>query len=93
MSEFLSKLTNFIGLILLISGIGLLAVKFVKPHLFKNQDLVLVVAFLVSSGLLFWFGGHYSISNKKEPQFILALLTLPAVFYTFETLMIRSKKL
>jgi hypothetical protein len=92
MSEFISKLTNFIAIALLLSGMGLIAVKFLKPHLFKNQDIVLIVAFFLTSGLLIWFGGDYSISFKKEPQFTLAFLALPAVFYSFEMLKIRASK-
>lgn len=92
MSDFLSKLTNFIGLILLASGLSPIAIKFMKPQLFKPQDTILSVAFLLSAGLLFWFGGHYSLIYKKEPQFTLAFLTLPAVFYTFEMIRMRASR-
>lgn len=92
MSEFLAKLTNFIAIVLLLSGMSLIAIKFLKPHLFKNQDIVLIIAFFIASWLLIWFGGDYSIAYKKEPQFTLAFLTLPAVFYTFQILGMRRNK-
>ncbi|MBW4618818.1 MAG: hypothetical protein KME17_05605 [Cyanosarcina radialis HA8281-LM2] len=88
MSNFLSKLPNLVSTILIIAGIGLCLVPVFRPQLFKRQDILLVLLFFVSAALLLWKGKYLD----ERPQWSLILLSIPAIFYTIETLLLRHKK-
>jgi hypothetical protein len=81
---------NLIGTILIIAALGLSALPFVRPNLFRRQDIVLIIVFFVAGLILFstnrWHG-------KELIQFNLILMTISAVFYTVESIRLRSKNI
>ncbi|MFB2769358.1 Ycf66 family protein [Pelatocladus sp. BLCC-F211] len=79
---------NLIGTILIIAALALSALPFVRPNLFRRQDIVLIIVFLISGFILFFNDRWY---GKELIQFNLILLTISAIFYTFESIRLRSK--
>jgi hypothetical membrane protein len=88
MSDFLSKLPNLVSTILILAGIGLCLVAVFRPQLFKRQDVFLVFLFFISAALLLWKGKYLD----ERSEWGLILLSIPAIFYTIETLYLRHKK-
>lgn len=72
---------------LIITAILLSLISIVRPQLFQQQYILLILAFLISGGLL-WSKGS---SIKELPQLSLILLTVSAIFYTIECLRLQSK--
>ncbi|MBF2007651.1 Ycf66 family protein [Chlorogloeopsis fritschii PCC 9212] len=81
---------NLIGVILIIAAISLCALPFTRPQLFRRQDIVLIIVFFISGSILLFQNRWY---NKELTQFNLILLAIPAIYYTFESLRLRSKNL
>ncbi|MDZ7959600.1 MAG: Ycf66 family protein [Aulosira sp. DedQUE10] len=79
--------TTLVGNILIISAIALCVVPFLRPKIFKRQDILLIAAFLIS-GLNLIFNGKYL---DELPQFSLILLAASSLFYTVESLRLRIK--
>ncbi|MBD6620305.1 hypothetical protein FNW02_32115 [Komarekiella sp. 'clone 1'] len=79
--------TNLIGNILILAAISLCVVPLLRPKIFKRQDVLLIIAFLIS-GLSLLFQGRYL---NELPQFSLILLTASAIFYTAESIRLRIK--
>jgi hypothetical protein len=73
--------------VLIISAILLSIISIARPQLFQQQYILLILAFLISGGLLWSKGNHI----KELPQLTLILLTVTAIFYTFECLRLQSK--
>lgn len=80
---------SILGTILLINAIFLSAIGFFRPKLFNRQDILLIVTFFICGGIFFSQGRIYD----QLPQIILMLLTAPAVFYTFENVRLRNRKM
>lgn len=64
--------------VLIITAILLSLISIVRPQLFQQQYILLILAFLISGGLL-WSKGNYI---KELPNLSLILLTVTAIFYT-----------
>ncbi|BAZ67133.1 MAG: Ycf66 family protein [Pelatocladus maniniholoensis HA4357-MV3] len=79
---------NLIGTILIIAALALSALPFVRPSLFRRQDIVLIIVFLIAGFILFFNDRWY---GKELIQFNLILLTISAIFYTVESIRLRSK--
>ncbi|BAZ12257.1 hypothetical protein NIES4071_40870 [Calothrix sp. NIES-4071] len=73
--------------VLIITAIALSLISIVRPQLFQQQYILLILAFLISGGLL-WSKGS---SLKELQQLSLILLTVAAIFYTVECLRLQSK--
>jgi hypothetical protein len=73
--------------ILVLAGISLSIIPFVRSQLFQKEDVMLILAFFISASLLSSKGR----SIGDLPQLSLILLTITALFYTFELLRMRSK--
>ncbi len=72
---------------LIITAIALSLISLVRPQSFQRQYILLILAFLISGGLL-WSKGS---SIKELPNLSLILLTVTAIFYTAECLRLQSK--
>ncbi|MDM9379730.1 Ycf66 family protein [Chlorogloeopsis sp. ULAP01] len=81
---------NLIGIILIIAAISLCALPFTRPQLFRRQDIVLIAAFFISGSILLFQKRWY---NKELTQFNLILLAVTAIYYTFESIRLRSKNI
>ncbi|PMB38797.1 hypothetical protein CEN40_08280 [Fischerella thermalis CCMEE 5205] len=79
---------NLIGTILIIAALALSAMPFVRPNLFRRQDIVLIIVFFIAGFILFFTNRWY---GKELIQFNLILLTISAIFYTVESIRLRSK--
>ncbi|OUL19314.1 hypothetical protein BV378_10545 [Nostoc sp. RF31YmG] len=79
--------TNFIGSILILAAMALSAVPFVKPKIFKRQDVLLIIGFLIA-GINLLLQGKYL---DELPQFSLVLLAISALFYTVESFRLRLR--
>ncbi|GAA6614585.1 Ycf66 family protein [Scytonema sp. NUACC26] len=79
---------NILGTILIITAIALSALVFLRPKIFKRQDIVLIVVFIICGIILLSQGSIYD----QLPQIILMLLTATAVSYTIDSLRLRSRK-
>lgn len=79
---------NILGTILIITVIALSALSFLRPKIFKRQDIVLIVVFVICGIILFSEGTIYD----RLPQIILMLLTATAVSYTVDSLRLRNSK-
>ncbi|NJL09922.1 MAG: hypothetical protein HC908_06270 [Calothrix sp. SM1_7_51] len=79
---------NLLGNFLLIGALSMCAIFFLRPQLFKKQDIFLIFIFFICAFILIsqdrWF-------NKEILQFNLILLTIPAIYYTFEIYRLRRK--
>lgn len=73
--------------VLIITAILLSIISIARPQLFQQQYILLILAFLISGGLL-WPKVDYI---KELPQLSLILLTVAAIFYTVECLRLQSK--
>ncbi|RUS98055.1 hypothetical protein DSM106972_082740 [Dulcicalothrix desertica PCC 7102] len=73
--------------VLIITAILLSLISIVRPQLFQQQYILLILAFLISGGLL-WSKGD---SIKELPNLSLILLTVTAIFYTVECLRLQNK--
>lgn len=80
---------NSLGIILITVALFLSAVPFVRPNLFQRQDILLIIVFFIC-GLILLFPNK--LYTQGLTQFNLILLIFPAVFYTFESLLLRNKK-
>lgn len=80
---------NFLGIILITVALFLSAVPFVRPNLFRRQDIVLIIVFFICGFILQFQNLFYS---QGLAQFNLILLMFPAIFYTFESLLLRNRK-
>jgi hypothetical membrane protein len=88
MSNFLSKLPNLVSTILIMAGIALCLVPVFRPQLFKRQDIFSILLFFISAALLLWKGKYL----EERAEWSLILLSIPAIFYTIESLYLRHKK-
>ncbi|MBW4613564.1 MAG: hypothetical protein KME21_09815 [Desmonostoc vinosum HA7617-LM4] len=79
--------TILVGNILIIAAIALCVLPFVRPQLFKRQDILVIAAFLIA-GINLLLNGKYL---DDLPQFSLIILAASAVFYTAETMRLRMK--
>mgnify|MGYP001795113411 CR=1 FL=1 len=78
---------NLLGFILIIVALGLGVLTFISSKSFKRQDILLIVAYLIS-GIIFlnqkWF-------RQELTQINIILLTIPALAYTVESVRLRMK--
>ncbi|MBH8564790.1 hypothetical protein I8748_21830 [Nostoc sp. CENA67] len=79
---------NLIGIILIVIALILGILPWIRPQNFRRQDIVLILVFLICGSILLSQQRWY---NKELTQFNLILLTLPAVFYTFENITLRNR--
>ncbi|MER3493713.1 MAG: hypothetical protein C4323_16190 [Mastigocladus sp. ERB_26_2] len=79
---------NLIGTILIIAAIALSVMPFLRPKLFRRQDIILIIVYFIAGFILFFTDRWY---GKELIQFNLILLTISAIFYTFESIRLRSK--
>jgi hypothetical protein len=79
---------NLIGAVLIVTALALAAFAFLRPTLFRKLDTLVIAAFLISGIILFSRDRLYD----EFPQFILILLTVPAIFYAIENIRIRRNK-
>ncbi|ARV58473.1 hypothetical protein BZZ01_07305 [Nostocales cyanobacterium HT-58-2] len=86
----LNNQINFLGIILITTALCLSAVPFVRPNLFRHQDVLLIMAFLICGFILLFQNRFYT---QEVTQYNLILLMFPAIFYSFESLRLRNKKL
>ncbi|MEL6460747.1 MAG: Ycf66 family protein [Cyanobacteria bacterium J06621_15] len=78
---------NLLGFILIIVALALGALSFITSKSFKRQDILLIVAYLISGIILFnqkWF-------RQELTRINLILLTIPALAYTVESVRLRIK--
>ncbi|MEC4883625.1 MAG: Ycf66 family protein [Scytonema sp. PMC 1070.18] len=80
---------NLLGTIFIVTALSLSVFVFLRPKLFRRQDIVLIVGFIICGGILL---SQSRIYGGDLPQIILLLLTAPAIFYTVESLRLRSSK-
>ncbi|NJO40729.1 MAG: hypothetical protein HC769_08305 [Cyanobacteria bacterium CRU_2_1] len=80
---------SFLGIVLVVAGLLLACVPMVRSHLFKRQDLVLIAVFLIC-GITLLFGKRSW--NDGFQQFSLLLLSIPAIFYTVESVRLRGSR-
>lgn len=80
---------NSLGIILISVALFLSAVPFVRPNLFHRQDILLIIVFFICGFILLFPNRLYS---QGLTQFNFILLIFPAVFYTFESLLLRNRK-
>lgn len=73
--------------VLFFVSIALCLIPFLRPQLFRKEDVVLIVAFIIAGSNL-WSKGR---SIGELPQLSLILLTITAIFYTLEFLRLRNK--
>ncbi len=69
-------------------SLGLLPI--LRPKLFRRQDILLIVAFFISGVILFYKDRLY---GKQLTEFSLMLLTVPAIFYTIESIRLRRRNI
>ncbi|NWF59149.1 MAG: hypothetical protein HXY43_07525 [Fischerella sp.] len=81
---------NLIGVILIIAAISLGALPLTRPQLFRRQDIVLIIVFFACGLILLFQDRWYS---KELTQFNLILLTVTALFYTVESIRLRSRNI
>ncbi|PLZ87452.1 hypothetical protein CEN45_00570 [Fischerella thermalis CCMEE 5198] len=81
---------NLIGTILIIAALALSAMPFVRPNLFRRQDIVLIIVFFIAGFILFFNDRWY---GKELVQFNLILMTISAIFYTVESIRLRSRNI
>ncbi|MEO0839279.1 MAG: Ycf66 family protein [Cyanobacteria bacterium J06643_5] len=78
---------NLLGFILIIVALALGVLSFITSKSFKRQDILLIVAYLISGIILFnqkWF-------RQELTRINLILLTIPALAYTVESVRLRMK--
>lgn len=80
---------NFLGIILISVALFLSAVPFIRPKLFQRQDILLIIIFFICGLILLFPNTFYT---QGITQFNLILLIFPAIFYSFEILLLRNKK-
>jgi hypothetical protein len=85
----LNHQVNSLGIILIAVALFLSAVPFVRPNLFQRKDILLIIVFFICGFILLFPNKLYT---QGLTQFNFILLIFPAVFYTFETLLLRNKK-
>lgn len=78
---------NLLGLILIIVALSLGALPFIRSKSFKRQDILLIIAFLVS-GIIFLNQKWY---RQELTQVNIILLTIPALAYTIESVRLKIK--
>lgn len=88
-SNMLNTQINSLGIILIAVALFLSAVPFLRPRLFQRQDILLIVIFFFCGFILLFPNKLYT---QGLTQFNFILLIFPAVFYTFESLILRNKK-
>ncbi|BAY87254.1 hypothetical protein NIES267_67730 [Calothrix parasitica NIES-267] len=78
---------NLLGFLLIIVALGLGAFPFISSKSFKRQDILLIIAYLIS-GIIFLNQKWY----RQELQRVnIILLTIPALAYTVESVRLRIK--
>ena len=80
---------NSLGIILISVALFLSVVPFVRPNLFQRQDILLIIVFFICGFILLFPNRLYS---QGLTQFNFILLIFPAIFYTFESLLLRNRK-
>jgi hypothetical protein len=85
----LNPQVNSLGIILIAVALFLSAVPFVRPNLFQPKDILLIIVFFICGFILLFPNRLYT---QGLTQFNFILLIFPAVFYTFESLLLRNKK-
>lgn len=79
---------KLIGTILIVTAISLGFVPILVPKLFRKQDILLIGAFFISGIILF---SKDKLYGKELTEFSLILLTVPALFYTIESIRLRRR--
>ena len=85
----LNHQVNSLGIILIAVALFLSAVPFVRPNLFQRKEILLIIVFFICGFILLFPNRLYS---QGLTHFNFILLIFPAVFYTFESLLLRNKK-
>ncbi|MEM7553713.1 MAG: Ycf66 family protein [Cyanobacteria bacterium P01_A01_bin.84] len=83
-----NNLINLLGFILIITSIGIAALSFLRPQVFKRQDIVLITVLLIC-GIIFSTQSRWY--RKELLQFNLFLLAAPGIFYSIDTIRLRNQ--
>ncbi|MEM6401116.1 MAG: Ycf66 family protein [Cyanobacteria bacterium P01_D01_bin.116] len=78
---------NLLGFILIIVALALGTLPFINSKSFKRQDILLIIAYLIS-GIIFFNQKWY---RQELTQVNIILLTITALAYTVESLRLTMK--